>query len=102
MVASQGVPRTGLPGMLAALREGLQTLTITGPFPALEETHRQALEAVEHRPTMEEREAAISGAWRASSLAAQMLHLGNHQAAAQAMEEMYSRIRAAVSASRTG
>jgi len=68
----------------------------------LEETHRQALEAVEHRPTMAEREAAISGAWRASSRAAQLLQLGNHQGAAAAMEEMYSRIRAAVSASRTG
>lgn len=101
MVAGREIQQTSLARMLAALREGLQSLTITGPFPALEETHRQALEAVEHRPSMEEREAAISGAWQASSLAAQMLHLGNHQGAAQAMEEMYSKVRAAVSAVRS-
>jgi hypothetical protein len=96
------MPETSLPRMLTALRNGFQSLTITGPFPALEKTHRQALEAVERRPTMEEREAAIRGAWRASNRAAQMLHLGNQQAAAQAMEEMYSKVRAAVSGSRRG
>jgi hypothetical protein len=96
------MPETSLSRMLTALRDGLQSLTITGPFPDLEKTHRQAVEAVECRPTMGEREAAISGAWQASSRAAQMLHLGNHQAAAQAMEEMYSKVRTAVSGSRRG
>lgn len=102
MVTSQGMMPTGLARMLASVRQGMQSLTITGPFPGSEETHRQALEAVRRRPSMEEREAAISGAWRASSRAVQMLQLGNHQAAAQSMEEMYSKIRAAVSGTRQG
>lgn len=84
----------------AAIRAGLESLTVTGPSAVLNLMYREALEAVVRRPTQQEREAALSQAWLASSNAIQHLRAGNPPAAAQAMDEMYSQVRAAISASR--
>ena len=100
MVSSQRMSQSNLLPGLAALRKGLRSLTITGPFPAADEAYQQALRQVEQRPTQEEREAAISQAWLASSRAMHLLRAGQHPQAAQAMQEMYSQVRAAISASR--
>jgi hypothetical protein len=100
MVASHQVQQASLHPTLATLRSGFRSLTITGPFPALEETHRQALDRVRQLPTPEERESAITQAWQASSQAAQLLRAGQHPQAAQAMQDMYSHIRAAIAGSR--
>lgn len=90
----------GRQAMLAAIRDGLTSLRITGPSPTLEQLHREALEAVTRRPTRHERETALSQAWAASSQAARCLDSGNHPAAARAMDEMYSQVQSAISASR--
>lgn len=68
--------------VLIAIRAGLESLTVTGPSPVLEEAYREALEAVAHRPTRQERETLLSRAWHASSV-----------------DEMYAQARAALSGS---
>ena len=100
MVTSQPIQQTDLFRRLAALREGLRSLKITGPFPALEETHQQALEQVRQRPTLEEREAALNRAWQASSRAVHLLRTGHSSQAVRAVEDMYSHVQAAISATR--
>src|SRR6476659_6366651 len=87
-------------GLLTVIRQGLESLTVTGPSAVLNSLYREALEAVTRRPTLEERERALSQAWMASSRAAQLLRAGNPPAAARAVDEMYSQVRAAISASR--
>ena len=85
---------------LAAIRAGLESLTVTGPSVVLDSVYLEALKAVANRPTQQEREAAISRAWEASSRATQLLQAGDPPAAAQAVGEMYSQARLAISASR--
>jgi hypothetical protein len=86
--------------LLAAIRVGLESLTVTGPSIVLESMYRDALMSVMRRPTTQEREAALSRAWQASAKAMQHLQVGNPPEATQAVEEMYSQIRLAISASR--
>jgi hypothetical protein len=86
--------------LLAAIRAGLESLTVAGPSMVLNSLYREALEAVVRRPTQQERETAINQAWLASSEAFQLLRAGNPPAAAQAVDEMYRQVRAAISASR--
>jgi hypothetical protein len=101
MVTSREMPPlASLPEWLAAIRQGLTSLTVIGPSPMLEATHRDALSAIARRLSRQEREMALSQAWQASAQAAQSLQAGNPPAAARAVEEMYSRVRAAISASR--
>jgi hypothetical protein len=88
--------------LLAAIREGLESLTVTGPSAVLNSLHQETLKAVTQRPSRQEREQAISRAWIASSRAAQLMREGNRPAAMQAQSEMYSLVRAAISASRSG
>jgi hypothetical protein len=89
----------GMAELLTAIRQGLESLTVTGPSAVLNSLYREALEAVTRRPTQQERERALSQAWLASSRAAQLLRAGNPPAAAQAVDEMYSQVKAAISAS---
>jgi hypothetical protein len=84
----QGASRRAL---LAAVKEGLDSLTVTGPSPALEAVYREALEAVRRRPSREEREKAITLAWLASSSASSPV---------KAADELYRWVRLAISASR--
>jgi hypothetical protein len=101
MVTSREMPPlASLPDLLTAIKQGLTSLTVTGPSPMLEAMYREALSAVARRPTRQEREMAINQAWLASAQAVQPLPAANQPAAARAVEEMYSRIRAAISASR--
>lgn len=88
--------------LLAAIRQGLESLTVTGPSAVLNSLYREALEAVAQRPAPQERETALSRAWLASARANHLMQEGNRAAAAQATEEMYSQVRAAISASRLG
>jgi hypothetical protein len=76
-------PLASQPEWLAAIRRGLTSLTVTGPSPMLEGMYREALSAVAHRPSQQERETSLNQASLASSV-----------------EEMYSLVRAAISASR--
>jgi len=85
---------------MEAILRGLESLTIAGPSQILNSLHAQALKTVSHLPAPLEREMALSQAWLASSEAVRLLEEGNRQAAAQAMQEMYSQARAAISASR--
>ncbi|HEY1920327.1 MAG TPA: hypothetical protein VGH27_32560 [Streptosporangiaceae bacterium] len=82
-------------GLAAALREGLESLTITGPFPMLEAMRREALEAIARRPSRQEREKALDQAWLAFRQTAQ----SSPSRAVAATEEMYRQVRAAISAS---
>ena len=101
MVADLRTNRTeARAALLAAIRVGLESLTVTGPSRVLESIYREALQAVALRPTPEEREAALGRAWRASSKALEFLQAGNPPAATQATMEMYSQVRFAISASR--
>jgi hypothetical protein len=86
--------------VLAIVRRGVMSLTITGPFPALEETRRQALARVRERPTQAEREAALSQALQESTRAMELLQRGNHPGAATAMQEMYTLAKSAIATSR--
>src|ERR1700739_4806629 len=85
--------------LLAAIRAGLESLTVSGPSIVLERMYRDALLGVARRPSPEEREAALNRAWQASSRATRLLRAGNRPEAAQAMNEMYSLTRLAISAS---
>jgi hypothetical protein len=96
MMTSREMPLT----LAAAVRAGLESLTVTGPSPVLESIYREALKAVTQRPSQHEREQAISRAWLASSRATQLMQEGNRPAAMQIQGEMYSLVRAAISASR--
>jgi hypothetical protein len=101
MVADLRTNRTeARAAFLAAIRVGLESLTVTGPSRVLESMYLEAIQAVALRPTLEEREAALSQAWRASSKAMEFLRAGNPPAAAQATTEMSSQVRFAISASR--
>lgn len=101
MVADQAAQRPDeMIRLLAAIRVGLESLTATGPSMILNSLYREALEAVANRPTQQERETALSQAWLASNRALQSLRAGNPPAATQAVDEMYSQVRAAISASR--
>jgi hypothetical protein len=53
---------------LRAVRQGLESLTVTGPSPALEAMRREALEAVGRRPSRLEREAATDRTLSAQSV----------------------------------
>ena len=86
--------------LLAAIRRGLESLTITGPSPALTALYQDALTTTRRRPSPQEREIAVSQALTASNRALQMLREGNPAAAARATDEMYSRLRSAISATR--
>ena len=90
-----------MPSSVAMLREGLESLTVTGPSRMLEAIYREARNAVIRRPSREDRELAISQAWASSSKAAQLAQEGNQPAAARLMDQMYSEMRAAISASRS-
>jgi hypothetical protein len=87
-----------LPTLLAALREGLKSLTVTGPSPVLEVIYREALRAVRYRLSQQEREKALNRAWRASSAASSLAV--SEPAVMKAMDEMYFQVRLAISASR--
>ena len=50
------------------VRRGLESLTVTGPSPVLEEVYRDALRAVRNRPSQQAREAALSQAWQAADV----------------------------------
>lgn len=101
MVADLGTNRTeARAALLAAIRAGLESLTVTGPSRVLESMYREALQAMRRRPTTQEREAALSRAWQASTRAMQLLQAGNPPEATQAVNEMYSQARIAVSGSR--
>jgi hypothetical protein len=91
---------TGWLATLTLIREGLESLTVTGPSPILNKMYQEALKVVLARPSLQEREAALSRAWLASSRAAQLLQEGNRAAAMRAADEMYGQVRAAISASR--
>ena len=86
--------------LFQAIRTGLESLTVTGPSVILNSLHREALEAISRRPTQQEREAAISRGWLASSTALQCLRAGEPPAAAQSVDQMYAELRLAISASR--
>jgi hypothetical protein len=101
MVTDQRAPQPDeMATLLAAIRAGLESLTVAGPSMVLNSLYREALEAVARRPTQHEREMAINQAWLASSKAVQLLRASNPPAAAQAVDEMYRQVRAAISASR--
>lgn len=101
MVADLTTNRTeARAALLAAIRAGLESLTVTAPSAVLESMYREALQAVARRPTQEEREAALSRAWQASSRAMRLLQAGNPPEATQAVNEMYSQTRIAISGSR--
>lgn len=101
MVTDQQIQRPDeMSRLLAAIQAGLESLTTTGPSIVLNSLYKEALEAVTRRPTQKERETALTEAWLASSRAVQSLQAGNPPEAARAMDEMYSKLRRAVSASR--
>jgi len=100
MTSREMPPLASLPDWLAAIKQGLTSLTVIGPSPMLEAMHREALDVVSRRPSQQERETAISQAWLASNKAVHFQQEGNHPAAAQEAQEMYSQVRAAISASR--
>ncbi len=103
MVTSREMPPlASLPEWLAAIRQGLTSLTVIGPSPMLETMYREALSAVARRPSQQEREMALTQAWLASSRAVHSQQEGNHPAAAKEAQKMYSQVRAAISASRLG
>lgn len=100
MVMSRETPLVSRPDLRTALRQGLESLTVTGPSRILERMYREAREAVARRPTPQERETALSQAWAASSRAVQALQSSSPSVAVQSSEEMYSKLREAISASR--
>lgn len=106
MVTDQQVQHPDqMTGLLAAIRMGLESLTITGPSAILESVYREALLAVTRRPSVEERELSINQAWLAAATSAHSIRRGRVSApelasANQCVEEMYNQLRAAVSASR--
>src|SRR5947207_6534788 len=91
---------TGWLATLKVIREGLESLIVTGPSPILNKMYQEALKVVLGRPSLQEREAALSQAWLASNRAARLLQEGHQSAAMQAADEMYNQTRAAISASR--
>jgi hypothetical protein len=97
-IAHQQPDRTT--ALFRAIRVGLESLTVTGPSMILNSLHRETLEAIARRPTQQEREAAISRAWVASSTALQLLRTGESSAAAQSVDQMYAEWRLAITASR--
>src|SRR6266702_3564545 len=59
------------PDLMAAIRSGLESLTVTGPSRALMTLRAQALKAVINRPSLQEREMMLNQAWQAYSRAVQ-------------------------------
>src|SRR6266568_3799628 len=60
------------PDLMAAIRSGLESLTVTGPSRALMTLRAQALKAVINRPSLQEREMMLNQAWQAYSRAVQL------------------------------
>lgn len=95
MVAIQERPPLTL---LAALRQGLESLTVIGPSPVLESVSQEALRAVRNRLSQQEREKVLSRAWLASKMAPS--RAVSKPAVMKATDEFYFLVRAAISASR--
>lgn len=80
-----------------AIRDGLDSLTVTGPSAVLDEMCREARERVENLPTQQETEAALSHAREARERAHELWMAGDWAAARQAREEMQGHLDTAFS-----
>lgn len=87
------------PSRIAAIRRGLESLTVTGPSQVLNSVHAQALKAVMQRPTQQERLMMLNQAWLASSRAMQQFQ-AQQAMLARETQELYRLTREAISASR--
>lgn len=93
------VPQSTMAELLLAIQRGLESLTVTSHSAVLTSMHAEALRAVIQRPTLEQRELALSQAWVASATATEAFQVANVALAAQKTQEMYRLVRLAISAS---
>lgn len=93
------VPQSTMAQLLVAIQRGLESLTVTPYSAVLTSMHAEALRAVMQKPTLEQREQALSQAWMASAKAIEAFQMANPALAAQQTQEMYRLIRLAISAS---
>jgi len=99
MVSDQAmVPQSTMAELLVAIRRGLESLTVSHST-VLMSLHAEALRAVMQRPTLEQRELALSQAWMASAKAIEAFQAANLALGAQETQEMYRLVRQAISAS---
>jgi phage-related baseplate assembly protein len=101
MVTDQGTARPEKtrpekkPSLRKAIRAGFESLTVTGPSPALEQAYQEAAQAVARQPSREEREAAISQASQAYRDAVEILLTGDVLEGQRALAEARSQRRRA-------
>ena len=100
MVSDQPAVQQSTRDLLLAIRQGLESLTVTRHSAVLNSMHAEALKAVMQMPMLDQRELALSQAWLASARAIEAFRVANAALAAQETQEMYRLIRLAISASR--